>query len=72
MFICFVCVYLHLRGVSLSLPGKMSFAKEKPKKKRADDEKPVIVKNTADLQRLKIEKLMKNPVSINVGLNHKF
>lgn len=50
----------------------MSFAKEKPKKKRADDEKPVIVKNTADLQRLKIEKLMKNPVSINVGLNHKF
>lgn len=39
----------------------MSIAKEKPKKRGADDEKPVIVKNTADLQRLKIEKLMKNP-----------
>ncbi|XP_034231349.1 PRKR-interacting protein 1 homolog [Thrips palmi] len=39
----------------------MSLAKEKPKKRGADDEKPVIVKNTADLQRLKIEKLMKNP-----------
>ncbi|KAJ1519999.1 hypothetical protein ONE63_004230 [Megalurothrips usitatus] len=41
----------------------MSFAKDKPKKRKPDDEKdrPVIVKNTADLQRLKIEKLMKNP-----------
>lgn len=42
---------------------KMSAPKEKPKKKGKDDEKdkPVVVKNTADLQRLKIEKLMKNP-----------
>lgn len=26
-------------------------------------EKPIIVRNTTDLQRLKLEKLMKNPVS---------
>lgn len=26
-------------------------------------EKPIIIRNTTDLQRLKLEKLMKNPVS---------
>ncbi|KAK3910633.1 PRKR-interacting protein 1-like protein, partial [Frankliniella fusca] len=41
----------------------MSTPKEKSKKKGQDDEKdkPIVVKNAADLQRLKIEKLMKNP-----------
>lgn len=40
----------------------MSFPKEKSKRKGSDEDKPVLVKNAADLQRLKIEKLMKNPV----------
>lgn len=37
-----------------------------PKDTKDEDknEKPIIVRNTTDLQRLKLEKLMKNPVSI--------
>lgn len=29
-----------------------------------DERKPVVIRNTTDLQRLKLEKLMKNPVRI--------
>lgn len=32
--------------------------------KSTDEEKPVVVKNATGLQRLKLEKLMKNPVSM--------
>lgn len=28
------------------------------------EERPIVIRNTTDLQRLKLEKLMKNPVSI--------
>lgn len=34
-----------------------------PDEKSVDEEKPVVVKNATGLQRLKLEKLMKNPVS---------
>lgn len=33
---------------------------ERPPKR---EEKPIVIRNTTDLQRLKLEKLMKNPVS---------
>lgn len=36
----------------------------KNNKHETSDEKPVVIRNTTDLQRLKLEKLMKNPVSI--------
>lgn len=29
-----------------------------------EEKKPIVIKNATDLQRLKLEKLMKNPVSI--------
>lgn len=32
-------------------------------KEPAEEKKPIIIKNATDLQRLKLEKLMKNPVS---------
>lgn len=30
-----------------------------------EEKKPVVIKNATDLQRLKLEKLMKNPVTFN-------
>lgn len=32
--------------------------------KDKEEKKPIVIKNATDLQRLKLEKLMKNPVSI--------
>lgn len=36
---------------------------KKGEKESAEEKKPIIIKNATDLQRLKLEKLMKNPVS---------
>lgn len=33
------------------------------KETKSEEKKPVLIKNATDLQRLKLEKLMKNPVS---------
>lgn len=30
--------------------------------KKSNEDRPIVVRNTTDLQRLKLEKLMKNPV----------
>lgn len=38
-------------------------SKNKSDSENEGKEKPIIVRNTTDLQRLKLEKLMKNPVS---------
>ena len=38
--------------------------KEKKEIEKEDSEKPIIARTPYDLQRLKLEKLMKNPVSI--------
>lgn len=35
-----------------------------------EEKKPVLIKNATDLQRLKLEKLMKNPVSKIINKNH--
>lgn len=35
------------------------------KESNSSEKKPVVIKNATDLQRLKLEKLMKNPVSIH-------
>lgn len=35
-----------------------------PENKEKEEEKPVVAKNAIDLQRLKLQKLMKNPVSV--------
>lgn len=32
------------------------------------EKKPIVIKNATDLQRLKLEKLMKNPVCILINL----
>lgn len=37
---------------------------DKEREKEKDVEKPVVAKSAVDLQRLKLEKLMKNPVSL--------
>lgn len=37
------------------------------KKESSEEKKPIVIKNATDLQRLKLEKLMKNPVSSNYG-----
>lgn len=36
-------------------------------KKEKEDKVPIVIKNAVDLQRLKLEKLMKNPVSCSVN-----
>ena len=38
--------------------------KDRKENEKDDSEKPVIARTPYDLQRLKLEKLMKNPVSI--------
>lgn len=35
-----------------------------PENKEKEEEKPVVAKSAIDLQRLKLQKLMKNPVSV--------
>lgn len=42
----------------------------KDKIEEKDEKKPVVIRNATDLQRLRLEKLMKNPVSrkIYIGL----
>lgn len=40
----------------------MSNSSKETKGKNAEEEKPFVAKSTADLQRLKLMKLMKNPV----------
>lgn len=35
----------------------------KTKKSDEEEKKPVVIKNATDIQRLKLEKLMRNPVS---------
>lgn len=42
----------------------MEQGKKKGKPKDDDNEKPRVVKCPADLQRLRLEKLMKNPVCV--------
>lgn len=37
--------------------------KDDKKKEKKEFEKPIVAKTNVDLQRLKLEKLMKNPVS---------
>lgn len=36
------------------------------KESKSEEKKPVVIKNATDLQRLKLEKLMKNPVFIDL------
>lgn len=48
----------------------MDMSTAKGDEEKEPKEKPIIVRNTTDLQRLKLEKLMKNPVSyIYTNLN---
>lgn len=35
-------------------------------KKERSEKKPIVVKNATDLQRLRLEKLMKNPVNLHI------
>lgn len=42
-----------------------------PENKEKEEEKPVVAKTAIDLQRLKLQKLMKNPVNIKI-LKHYF
>lgn len=42
--------------------------KTKEKENDKEEKKPIIVRNTTDLQRLKLEKLMKNPVIIKIHI----
>lgn len=37
-----------------------------PENKEKEEEKPVVAKTAIDLQRLKLQKLMKNPVNIRI------
>lgn len=48
----------HLIHGSMALSGKA----QRPKREKNDAEKPVIARTAYDLQRLKLEKLMKNAV----------
>lgn len=39
-------------------------------KNETSEDKPVVIRNTTDLQRLKLEKLMKNPVSTYTAIEN--
>lgn len=39
---------------------------DKKEKREKEDKVPIVIKSAVDLQRLKLEKLMKNPVSLTV------
>jgi len=49
-------------GESVMLRMLLSGKEKKEKKEKNDAEKPIIARTAYDLQRLKLEKLMKNPV----------
>lgn len=37
---------------------------EEPSDEESDKKKPIVIRNSTDLQRLKLEKLMSNPVCV--------